>query len=253
MTQKVRYALGAAVRAMQEALLSAHVLPLSRAVPFGISPWYDVQRIIRTRHVELIFDVGANVGQTAKGLRKYFPDAQIHCFEPASEPFASLDSLTRDWPNVTAHRLALGKETGMADMMVASGEQSELNTLVVDAERKLQLTGCEQVRVDTVDRFCATHGIDSIDILKADVQGWELQLLEGAASIIDAGQVRFLFLEVSFMSDSRDMVPFADVHAFVTDRGYVLSGLYDFFRWGNKAEVYFANALYVQSRLARSP
>jgi FkbM family methyltransferase len=238
---------------MREAFLSAPAFPLTRVVPFGLSPWYDVQRILRTRHVEVVFDVGANVGQTARGLRKFFRDARIHCFEPAIEPFSTLEALTSDWPNVTAHQLALGKAPGSAEMLVGSGPLSERNTLVADSKHKHELTGREQVPVETVDRFCDANDIANIDILKADVQGWEKQLLDGANNMIETGRIKFLFLETSFISEDREMVPFVDLHPLVTDRGFVLSGLYDFFRWGNKAEVYFANALYVQRQLARAP
>lgn len=251
MTDNIRYIIGSTVNSFKEVLLSSPVFPLTRAVPFGKSAWYDVQRILGTRHVDVIFDVGANIGQTTRVLCKYFRESKVYCFEPASEPYVALATLTRAWPNVTASRLALGREAGAAEMFVASGSESEQNTFVVDRERRIKFTGREIVQVETVDRFCKVHNIERIDILKADVQGWEINLLEGASGIIGKENVNFLFLEVSFMPESRDMVPFIEIHPYVTDRGFVLSGMYDFFRWGNKSEIYFANALYVHRRLAK--
>jgi hypothetical protein len=57
-------------------------MPLTRYVPPGQFWIYDVQRFAGTRDLDVIFDVGANIGQTAYGLVRYLPHAQIFCVEP---------------------------------------------------------------------------------------------------------------------------------------------------------------------------
>jgi FkbM family methyltransferase len=197
------------------------------------------------RRLKTILDVGANVGQTAVELVRYFPDSEIHCFEPAIEPFEILKSRAAQWPNVLVYRLALGDHRSELELMVRSGSFSELNTFVLDSWGRDVACRKETVTVETIDEFCAEKGIFDIDILKLDVQGWEMKVLAGATELFSRNGVKFVFTEAAFKDESKEMVSFAEMHARMTKLGFVLSGIYDCFRWGTKAEIYFCNCLYV--------
>ena len=152
----------------------------------------------------VVFDVGANIGQTARGLVRYFDSAKLFCFEPASKPFRVLQAKYGSRPNVLCVNAALGSEVGTRELHV--GAESELNTFVVGSPRRDCLTQTEAVAVDTVDRFCATHDLPKIDILKMDVQGWECEVLRGAAQMIGKNNVHFVVSEVGFFRHDVDMV-----------------------------------------------
>ena len=60
---------------------------------FGIDHAVDIGRFRKdSKQVRIIFDVGANIGQTALSYLKNFPDAEIFSFEPISETFQQLQA-----------------------------------------------------------------------------------------------------------------------------------------------------------------
>jgi FkbM family methyltransferase len=143
-------------------------MPLTRYFPYGRSWLYDVQRFSNTRNFNVIFDGGANIGQTAVELCRYFPSGSIFCFEPVSATFCRLRENNKGNKNVTCVQTALGNERGSAE--IALYDDSELNTLVLNSPRKS--TGeREVVSIDTIDGFCRDRKLASIDLLKLDVQG----------------------------------------------------------------------------------
>src|SRR5262245_12647897 len=244
---RIRYAVGSSTARLTHALLSSSWFPLTRYVPRGTIFWYDVACFAATRRLNVIFDVGANVGQTAWGLVRYFPTATIYCFEPASGPFKVLQSQYGSRKNVRCINSALGAAVETRTLSV--GGDSELNTFVTDGPRRDRLTARESVQVDTVDRFCETRNIVQIDVLKMDVQGWECEVLRGAGRMIAENRVCFIVSEVGFSRSGADMVHFSDLHAAMERSGYLFCGLYENFRCGPANQfVSFANALYANPR-----
>lgn len=225
-------------------------MPLLRAVPWGFSAAYDMQRIQRSKVMTTIFDAGANIGQTADGLRRYFPMATIHAFEPAATTFALLERRLRRWPNVRAHRLGLGAQPGTLTLRTASGE-SELATLAAESSRDAAFDGAEEIEVATIDDLLARTGVKRLDLLKMDVQGWEIEVLHGAQGALNRAAIRFILTEVSFGEKDGDMLPVERLHPAILSHGFVLSGLYDLFRWGDKSQLYFGNALYTHRTVLR--
>jgi hypothetical protein len=64
-----------------------------------------------------IFDVGANVGQSARKFSKYFPNSEIYCFEPLSETCRVLQREIGARSNVHTFKLALGARSGRRQMV----------------------------------------------------------------------------------------------------------------------------------------
>ncbi len=93
---------------------------------------YDDQKLLLTgrRDVRLIFDVGANTGQTASLYRRHFPDATIYCFEPFVKAYNKLCAASSGDPNIIAQRLALADTAGNRTLFVnkASATNSLLKT-----------------------------------------------------------------------------------------------------------------------------
>lgn len=237
-----RYLVGSAASRLTHAVLSSRSFPLTRYVPPGHSWLYDVQRTMGTRDAGVIFDVGANVGQTAYGLVRYFPHAQIHCFEPVQDTFAKLKANYGNFRNIHFVPMALGARN--ETLAIPLHENSELNTLAPGGATQGGGTGrTETIEVTTLDAYCQAHGIQAIDVLKLDVQGWELNVLRGQKT-----PARFVLAEVGFVPWEKDMQYFAELNDYMTAQGYRLSGMYDFFRYGATKEIVgFANALYLRT------
>ncbi|MDI1286243.1 MAG: FkbM family methyltransferase [Reyranella sp.] len=206
-----------------------------------------MQRFAGKRNFDVIFDVGANIGQTAWEFVRYFPGTRTYCFEPSEASFKILKQ--RYGAKVHCIPKALGAT--VETRALHTQEHSERNTFVADAPDGLRYDAPEAVQVTTVDSFCAEQEIDAIDILKMDVQGWEIEVLRGASRMMKANRVRFVFSEVAFSREAPDMVQFVDLHKILEEKRFRFCGLYDNYRWRNGAVVHFANALYVDPDFVR--
>lgn len=239
----LNYLLGSTFSRVVNVILSSGWFPLTRGFPYGVSWVFDVQRLMRTRSLGVVFDVGANIGQTSTVLVRYAPTAEIYCFEPGSIPFRVLQEKFQDRKNVHLLNTALGSRPQRLALQVS--ENSELNTLIprpgTDASGETQMT-----EVATVDDVVATHAISHLTLLKIDVQGWEVEVMKGAANLIANQNLIFVFAEVAFQRKETEMQQFGELHAHLEKSGFVLCGFYDLMRYGPRKEfVLFANALYM--------
>lgn len=145
-----------------------------------------------------ILDVGANQGQYAKQVLSHFEkDAvDLHCFEPSPTTYRILTDALMGYPNLNLNNMALGNQAGSAKLY-SDKEGSGLASLT---KRKLDhfgitFTRSEDVIVDTVDHYCEVHGIIHIDLLKIDVEGHELDVLQGADCMLKTGKVDMVTFE----------------------------------------------------------
>src|ERR1039457_514232 len=95
-----RYAIGSTVNRMLNAVLSSPMMPLTRYVPPGHFWLYDVKRFAGIRGLTVVFDVGANIGQTAYGLVRYLPKARIFCVEPIASTMQQLKANYGRYSNI---------------------------------------------------------------------------------------------------------------------------------------------------------
>jgi hypothetical protein len=122
---------------------------------------------------------------------------------------------------------------------------SELNTLVIDQPRVADLNlERETATVETIDNFCRDHAIDCIDLLKVDVQGWELEVLRGADAILSRNAIGFIISGVAFCRSDVHMQEFGELSEFMQKVRFFLAFM--IYRYGSaKQFVGFSNALYV--------
>src|SRR5271156_5325050 len=116
-----------------------------------------------------IFDVGANVGNMTGLYRVMFGQPTIHAFEPQPEIFAELERRFGGLDRVTLNRISLGERIGSATFYQNSDPAtSSLLPLHPESswarELKLAPRAEIEVPVDTIDHYCAAHGIGSIDL-----------------------------------------------------------------------------------------
>lgn len=234
-------------------VLSRPWFPLTRYIPVGFYWHYDLVRFMGSRGLQMAFDVGANAGQTLSGFVLYFPRAEIHAFEPVRSTFAALEASFGGRKGVVLNPFALGSQEETRVMSLHAN--SELNTLVASQPRTADLTGVsEEVRLSTLDHYCKGHGIRQIDLLKLDVQGWEMEVLRGGLGLLADRRIRFIYAEVGFRRDDTDMQHFSELNEFLESNGYRLSGFYDHFRWGTgKPFLGFSNALYINPAFESDP
>jgi FkbM family methyltransferase len=183
-----------------------------------------------------IFDVGANIGQSATAFARTFPNATVHSFEPFPAAFHQLAITAAKFKGrIKPWQLALGDEEHTLVTGVEPSSKSQLNTVAPGS-------GGPTVQVTTLDAFCNRERIASIDILKTDTEGHDARVLRGAGRMLIEKRIQCVVSEVGFVGDQHH-TPFEDVYAILHANGYRLAGLYEAMYRGS-GECDLANALF---------
>lgn len=204
----------------------------------GREYWFDVNQT--QFPTSIVFDVGANHGQSASVFSRVFPDARIFCFEPVSHNFDHLLESTRDRKNVESYKFALGSEDCMLDIYV-----EDLNTMCSFVSPTSNSVKTETVKVKALDNFCDENGIDKIDFLKIDVEGFELQVLEGAHRMLTQNKIAFIFVECAFQLNNERHVSFEAIRVVLDKFNFKVFGIYDQqLEWSGEKSLRYANVLF---------
>jgi len=159
----------------------------------------------------VIFDVGANIGQSVDLFKEKSPNSKIHSFEPDSEAYDSLQKNVEKYENVYAYHLGVGAKS--EKLILNRYDHCESNSFIpiskdsysfkmashkkVNAALKGEVT-TQETEVVSLDDFCKSKEIPEIDLLKVDVQGFENEVLKGAKILISQSRIKVIIVEVTF-------------------------------------------------------
>ena len=162
---------------------------------------FEVQRALCPQLRPVIFDVGANWGETVAEYRRLFPEAKIYAFEPFPEHVSFLKTTFSKDGNVLLSELALSDHSD--ERLLFSNNVSATNSLLkteTGAELywgDMVLTNDSlSVKIETLSNFCKLHTINKIDILKIDTQASELNILHGAVELLERKAIDLLYFEI---------------------------------------------------------
>ena len=191
-----------------------------------------MQKKLITKDRPVIFDVGAHLGVTYTKYRKFFPRAEIHLVEPFAASAERLRSQTKNDPCSYLHQIALSNHDGERTLHVnAASSTNSLSSLRMSASstwnsNKLKQVGKITVDVLTLDRLCKEIDIKFIDILKIDVQGAELSVLQGAKNLLENQRIGLLQFEFIVVDTYENQDPFSEYLALLESYNYQLIDIY---------------------------
>ncbi len=144
-------------------------------------------RLLMAAHIDLVIDVGANIGQFGEELRKYGYEGRIVSLEPLNAPFTELMLKCARDSKWTAHNLAVGAQDGEAYINVSANSFSssllEVLPAIVEKIPKTKTIGRERIQISTLDALFSEISSGAHNVfLKLDVQGTEKDVLLGAAA-----------------------------------------------------------------------
>jgi FkbM family methyltransferase len=141
---------------------------------------------------------------------------------------------------VVLNPLALGEREMVAAFNELEGGGSAANSLLpIDRTspsvvRDAALTEQIQVAVDTVDGYCKRNGIERVDWLKVDAQGYDLRVLQGAEAMLRAGAVAAISLEVNLLPMYDGEGTLQEIIGHCEKFGYHMVGFYETNYVGNR-------------------
>lgn len=180
---------------------------------------------------KIIFDVGANKGLTTLEYLKLFPAAQIHSFEPFTDFFQLWDGITMQNKNVVFNPMGVSDKSGEVTFNINSNPDTNsiLASKKIDAtsDNNCKTISTSTIRVTTIDEYCANNSIHTIDILKIDTQGSELNILKGMENMLKSKSVKLIFTETYFQQQYENQPLLYDIANYLSQFGYYLQDMYD--------------------------
>ena len=189
-----------------------------------------VAELLRHYRVNCVFDVGANVGQYAKQLRKFGYRGRIVSFEPVPHIAEKLKEAAAGDPDWHVYQWALGREAGSVTMNVVKGSMSSiLGPTDFGSTRYKRFNNIDKqdVPVHRLDEIMdeAMSGIDDPrPYLKLDTQGFDLEAFAGAGSRIK--EMVGMQSEVALMHIYEGMPGMVEAIGVYTEAGFEITGMY---------------------------
>ena len=184
-------------------------------------------RQIAATRPDVVFDVGANIGDWTAEVRAAVPTARVHAFEIVPATAAQLARRFAADPAVTLVRAGLYDEPGRIrvrhypDRPSLSGvELPELTGYLRTLERESL-----EVPVERGDDYCREHGITHVDFLKIDAEGSDHRVLRGFERMLRTGAIGMVQFEYGRASILNKFL-LVDFYRLFTDAGMVVGKLY---------------------------
>jgi FkbM family methyltransferase len=184
----------------------------------------DYNRLLANNNIDLIFDVGANIGQYASETLKYGYSGKIISFEPMSKEHAILLEKSKDHPQwKVASQMAIGNEDGFIEINISENSESssilDLKDYTLANSPTTKFVGKEKVRISKVDSIYDQYAEGAKNVfLKIDVQGYEEHVLKGASDALK--KIRGLHLEFSLIPLYKEEKTMLDILKIVYDYGF---------------------------------
>lgn len=185
-----------------------------------------IHKLAAAGAVKTVFDVGANRGDWSELASQSFAQAQVHAFEIVPETFRHLQQRFGGNGRVRINEIGLAEEEGTLDVYF-SPDRDVLATCVAGFSESFHKyePAKRAVPVTTGDLYCASHGVEKIDFLKVDVEGFEPQVLRGFGGMLERGKVDAIQFEYGYINiDTRFLLK--DFYALLTQRNMTIGKIY---------------------------
>jgi len=216
-------------------------------LPVGVDLFHDIQYRFRYKNISVVFDVGANIGQTAHWVRHHISSSRIYCFEPIRSVYEQLVKNTVSIKKIKTESIAFGDKNEEIIVRLHK-EHTVLNSLKSELMSHDQDSVEEKVNVLRMDDYCSEKKIQHIDFLKIDTEGFEINVLKGASEMLTQAKIAFILCEVGFLRGNVRNTYFADICEYLSAYGYYFQGLYQVSGHSWDPQNIFGNALFVHKK-----
>jgi FkbM family methyltransferase len=193
----------------------------ARNLELGHIDSLELLEMARPVGINVIYDVGANVGTWTLLAKAIFKNASIEAFEPYSSHCKAFEVNCHEFSGISLHPIALGNEnTSMALRVTNFPDASSMLPLASGGQENFGLTEVERIPVPVrrLDDYCREKALVNPDLIKLDVQGFELAVLSGAISVLTYAKA--LIIEVSFLELYERQCTFPEICSFLDKKNF---------------------------------
>ena len=189
-------------------------------IPYGVIARYLPEDPV-------ILEAGAANGINTCEMADFWPQANLHAFEPVPSAKRELDQrVTGYGSRVRTYALGLGAEIGALEMNVsgANGEDGTQSSSLLrptghfEEYENVEFNRTLEIEVTTIDEWAASEAIERVDFMWLDLQGYEIKVLSGALRILPS--VSAIHIEVQHRQLYDDAPLYPDVRRWLHREGF---------------------------------
>ncbi len=220
-----------------------------RLLPYDA--YQSLTRVFAPEEAIVALDVGGNEGHTARRIVSLFPRATVYSFEPSPLIYPALEAVAAEMPSVHPQPFAVGDAEGTIDFHLTSEHwcssvlaPSELGKRYYGSWLDVQKT--ITVPIVRLDDWASERGIESVDLLKVDTQGYDLHVLRGAARLLHSG-IRAVNCEFQFAAEYDGCSTFSQIDTFLREQDFQMYQLHEVWNKGNEEQTSYGDGLWLRS------
>lgn len=199
------------------------------ALRFGVAPTIEHIPLLKTLDVDAIIDVGANRGQFSLACQLAKPGIRVVAFEPIPSEASTFRNVHASNKNIVLIQSALGETSGDATLHLSN--RADSSSLLPIGKQQTDLfpstgeVGIITVPVQRLDGLAEYWSGRKNQLLKIDVQGFELSVLRGAVETLK--HCRYVYAECSEVALYEGQALRSEVSEFLQSQGFLKHSRYN--------------------------
>lgn len=148
---------------------------------------------------DIVLDVGTNIGETLLHFAKLVGESgYAYGFEPDSRNFKNVNAniALNEFKNLHVFNLGVSDKKETVRLFRVDPHNLGMNRILNENEAKA-FDDFTTIETDTLDNVIAENNIDRVDVIKIDIEGYEMHALRGAKGLIRKFKPK-LFIEVGY-------------------------------------------------------
>ena len=209
----------------------------------------------------VIFDVGANKGQSIERYKKIFPSCIIHAFEPLKNEFKFLKKKYKNDPNVHLNNFAIGSENSKKSFFInkkssvssfykinKNSKWLDITSKEYNSDQSSFFTKVESVKIIKLDYYIFKNKISNVDVLKIDTQGFEEEVLKGAKKSFLKNIISIIETEIIFDNVYKHRLSFFNLEKYLLPNNFRFVGIETCNNNLFDGYYFFADLLYINTK-----
>jgi FkbM family methyltransferase len=200
---------------------------LWRGLRLGVAPSVEHKRALSNLAVDTVLDIGANRGQFSLLAKELFKGVKVYAFEPLSKPADVFRKVFSEDESIKLFQYAIGEKSDSRVMHVAKKDDSS-SILEFAQQREVFNSAIEReesISIKPIAEFLGEMNLTGVILAKIDVQGYELQVLKGCATLLP--EISYVYVECSFVELYRGQGLASDVISLLWQHGFEVRGVFN--------------------------
>ena len=195
----------------------------------GVAASFEHRAVIKTLGISVLVDVGANKGQFSLLAKTLFPSLKVFAFEPLQEPRKTYLDIFINHKGLNIYPYAIGESSSVETIHVSKKMDSSSLLPISELQGSIypgtEESHVEKIEVRRLENVLSSDDITGVSLLKIDVQGFELSVLNGSKELMP--QFTYAYIECSYIELYEGQALVTEILEFMIKAQFELIGIYN--------------------------